>query len=199
MESPAVVAFGGVFAAGGHAGQTVPLAMLATWQFHYVYRTFVFPFRMRSNRAVPVSVVLAGFAYNTLNAYVNARWVSHLSDYGDDWLSDPRFLAGMGIFGVGWAINQHSDHVLLHLRKPGESGYVVPTGGLYRWVSCPNYLGELLEWLGWACLTWSWAGLSFFVFTSANLLPRALAHHRWYRERFPAYPAGRKALLPWVW
>jgi hypothetical protein len=32
--------------------------------------------------------------------------------------------------------------------------------------------------------------------TSANLVPRAIAHHRWYRETFPEYPPERKAVLP---
>ena len=66
-------------------------------------------------------------------------------------------------------------------------------------MSCPNYLGELVEWAAWALLTGSLAGLSFFCFSAANLVPRARSHHRWYQSRFPDYPAQRKALLPGLW
>jgi hypothetical protein len=34
------------------------------------------------------------------------------------------------------------------------------------------------------------------VWTAANLVPRAVANHRWYREKFSEYPARRKALIP---
>lgn len=37
-----------------------------------------------------------------------------------------------------------------------------------------------------------------FVWTAVNLVPRALAHHRWYREHFEDYPRQRKALIPFV-
>ena len=92
----------------------------------------------------------------------------------------------------------HSDRVLINLRKPGETGYKIPVGGGYRWVTAPNYLGEILEWTGWAILTWSTAGLSFAVFTMANLAPRAFSNHTWYRENFPDYPPERKALIPYL-
>jgi 3-oxo-5-alpha-steroid 4-dehydrogenase 1 len=88
--------------------------------------------------------------------------------------------------------------VLRALRAPGERGYKIPKGGLYEWVSCPNYLGEMIEWTGWALATWSVAGLAFAVYTIANLAPRAVAHHRWYRMQFPEYPPGRKAIIPFV-
>jgi protein-S-isoprenylcysteine O-methyltransferase Ste14 len=91
-----------------------------------------------------------------------------------------------------------SDRALRALRAPGESGYAIPRGGAFEWVSCPNYLGELLEWFGWAIATWSIAGLAFALYTAANLGPRALAHHAWYRERFPGYPPRRRALIPFV-
>jgi protein-S-isoprenylcysteine O-methyltransferase Ste14 len=65
-------------------------------------------------------------------------------------------------------------------------------------VTCPNYLGEIIEWLGFALATWSLAGLAFALYTAANLGPRALANHRWYRERFPDYPERRKALVPFL-
>jgi protein-S-isoprenylcysteine O-methyltransferase Ste14 len=106
---------------------------------------------------------------------------------------------GVALFGLGQWINHQSDAILLALRAPGETGYKIPTGGLYRWVSCPNYLGELIIWTGWAVATWSSAGLSFAVYTFANLAPRAAANHRWYREQFPDYPPERRALIPFIW
>ena len=100
--------------------------------------------------------------------------------------------ASVGLMGIV------ADAVLAGLRRPGETGYKIPRGGLYELISCPNYFGELLEWLGWAIATWSVAGLSFAVFTAANLVPRALTHHRWYREKFPEYPRSRRAVVPFV-
>jgi protein-S-isoprenylcysteine O-methyltransferase Ste14 len=69
---------------------------------------------------------------------------------------------------------------------------------MYRFVSAPNYLGELIEWTGWAVLTWSAAGATFAFFTAANLVPRALTHHRWYRETFDDYPPERRAIVPFL-
>lgn len=200
MEHPAVLVYLGVYVVGDHRLELAPLAMLGLWQLHYVHRTFVFPFRMRaSGKRMPLSIPLTGAAFNTLNAYVNARWISHLGEYASDWLLDPRFLAGAAIFLVGLVINLHADTVLIHLRKPGETGYKVPKGGMYRFVSSPNYLGEILEWIGWAILTWSLAGLAFAVYTAANLGPRAFSNHAWYKEKFPEYPRERRALIPFLW
>ena len=40
--------------------------------------------------------------------------------------------------------------------------------------------------------------LAFALFTAANLVPRALAHRRWYVEKFEDFPRGRRAIFPWV-
>ena len=197
MELPATLVFASVYALGDAAAETVPLILLGMWQCHYLNRTFIYPLRIRSGgREMPVLVVASGFVFNLVNAYVNARVISHLGEYGAAWLADPRFLAGLAVFLGGFALNVRSDNILLRLRKPGASGYCIPRGGAFRYVSCPNYLGELIEWAGWALATWSLAGLAFFVYAVANLLPRALSHHRWYREHFEDYPAGRRALIP---
>ena len=199
MELPATALFAYVYATGEAAAQTVPLILLAMWQGHYLNRTFVYPFRTRtSGKRMPLVVVLSGFAFNVLNAYVNARFISHFGAYDIAWLGDPRFIAGATVFLCGLALNIHSDNVLLRLRKQGGPDYSIPRGGLFRHVSCPNYLGEIVEWGGWALATWSAAGLAFFVYAAANLGPRALSSHRWYRERFADYPADRKALIPGV-
>jgi protein-S-isoprenylcysteine O-methyltransferase Ste14 len=199
MEHPSVLGFIAVFAFGRHRAELVPLVLLAVWQIHYVHRTFVFPFRMRaSGKRMPLTVAFTGALFTATNAYVNARWISHFGSYPTAWLADPRFLAGVAIFAAGLAMNLHADTVLIHLRRPGETGYKIPQGGMYRWISSPNYLGEILEWIGWAVMTWSLAGLAFAVYTTANLAPRALSNHRWYVEKFPDYPPRRRALLPFV-
>lgn len=139
------------------------------------------------------------FVFNLLNSYLQARWVSHYKDYdGDGWFWW-KFLVGLVAFMVGMGVNVWSDGVLVRLKK-GGGGYKVPKGGLFELVSCPNYLGEILEWFGWAVMTWSWVGLGFFLYTCANLVPRAYANHRWYMDKFEEdYPKARKAIIPFVY
>jgi 3-oxo-5-alpha-steroid 4-dehydrogenase 1 len=199
MESPAVFFFAGVYAFGRHRAEIAPLALLCLWQLHYVHRTFFFPFRLLGTaKRMPASVAGLAVAFNLLNGWINARWISDLGTYPSTWLLDPRFLLGAAAFVLGFLVNVASDRALLRLRKPGDSGYHIPRGPLFEWVSCPNYAGEMVEWFGWALATWSWAGLAFAVYTVANLAPRALSHHAWYRRQFPDYPKRRKALLPLV-
>jgi steroid 5-alpha reductase family enzyme len=199
MESPAVFVFAAVYAVGDLRAEPIPLALIAMWMLHYVRRTLIYPFRLRSaGRRMPLSVVAMGFVFNLLNAYLNARWISHLGPYEDGagggfWLG-----VGAAMFLGGWWLNGSSDRRLIRLRPLAGDSYRIPRGGAFRWVTCPNYLGEIIEWAGWALAARSSAALAFAVFTAANLAPRALAHHRWYRAQFPDYPAGRKALIPHI-
>ncbi len=198
MESPAPVLFAILYAHGEHRAELVPAVLLAMWQAHYLYRAFGYPFLMRAGRRMPVVLMLMAIGFNTLNAYVNATWVSQLGDYPNDWLTDPRFVTGLVLFVGGLAVNLHSDRILRRLRAPGETGYRIPRGGAYRWVSAPNYLGEIVEWTGWAIATWSLGGLSFALYTVANLAPRAWDNHRWYHDQFADYPPQRRALIPYL-
>ena len=199
MEAPTVVVYVAVYVQGDHAWEAAPLALLGLWQLHYVHRTFIFPFRLRkTDKRFPISLALIAVVFNTVNAYVNARWISQFGTYAPGWFADPRFIIGVGLFLLGEAINHHSDYVLLNLRKPGETAYKIPTGGLYGWITCPNYFGELVAWTGWAIAAWSLPGVSFAVFTAANLIPRAFQNHAWYLDNFEDYPKERKVILPFI-
>lgn len=198
MESPALLVFCGCFLIGDRLLVASHLVLTAMWVLHYGHRAVIYPFRLRGpDRGMPLGVVLMGFAFNVMNGYLQGRHLNALAPaYPVEWLLDPRFLVGAALFFGGLAMNLHADNVLIALRAAGS--YQVPSGGPFRWVSCPNYLGEIIEWIGWAVATWSLAGLAFAAWTVANLLPRALSHHRWYRERFAEYPAERRALVPFL-
>ncbi len=201
MEFPAVAVIALCFACGQSKGEIVPLVFLALWEIHYIHRTFVFPFLMRgSSRSWPIILLLLAIIFNIVNGYINGRWLFGFSPpYPLSWFKDPRFVIGTLLFLGGFVINVHSDSVLRRLRAPGESGYGIPQGGLFELVSGANYLGEIIEWTGWAIATWSIPGLAFAVFTTANLVPRAISHHRWYRRHFPDYPPHRKAIIPFLY
>lgn len=199
MESPAALVFLYFFMSGEEASGRVPLILLLMWQVHYVHRAFVYPLRMRTSKEkrTPIVIPLMALVFNFANAYLNGTWISsEEADYGTAWLSTPEFLIGVALFVAGFVINRWADAKLRALRKPGEGGYRIPRGGLYELISSPNYFGEILQWTGWAVATWSEAGFAFAFFTTANLVPRALSHHRWYREKFPDYPPKRCALIP---
>ena len=201
MEAPAALVFAASFASGERSSTVSALVFFALWEMHYVHRAFIYPLRLRGGeRRMPLAVAGMAFLFNLVNASLNGYYLFDLCEgYPSERLGDPRFIIGLGLFVAGVVINRQADHTLRSLRRPGESGYKIPHGGLYRWVSCPNYLGEIIEWTGWAVMTWSLVGLSFAVWTAANLAPRAWAHHAWYRNSFAEYPPERRALLPGVW
>jgi 3-oxo-5-alpha-steroid 4-dehydrogenase 1 len=200
MELPSGLTMAIMFAMGNRHQNVVAWVFLGLWEFHYAYRSLVFPWLRRANtRRMPLTIVLFAVVFNVANRYMNGRWLFALSPIKDGtWLMDPRFVAGAIVFGIGFWVHVYSDQILLRLRKPGDSGYSIPTGGAFGLVSCPNYFGELIEWSGWAMATWSLAGLGFAFWTAANLVPRAVSHHRWYRDRFPEYPRERRAVFPFV-
>lgn len=200
MEAPALLVFAACFIADvGHAGPAGIIFFLM-WETHYVNRSILTPFRKAGPmKKMPLTVASMAFLFNTMNGYLNGRFIFHFSDkYSYSWLKDPRFLAGIVLFMGGFAVNLQSDAILSGLRKKKGIAYHIPRGGFFKHVSCANYFGELVEWGGWALSTWSLPGLAFAVFTAANLIPRARVHHIWYRNRFPDYPKNRKAVIPRV-
>jgi 3-oxo-5-alpha-steroid 4-dehydrogenase 1 len=200
METPVLVTFLVLYGLSDRKSSPVSLVLVVLWLVHYVHRSLVYPFRLRSSRpSITLSVIAMGALFNVGNGYLNGRYLFSLGpELPLSWLTDPRFIVGILLFFAGYGLNQYSDRVLIGLRSQGESAYKIPSGGAYRLISCPNYLGEMMEWAGWALLCWNLGALAFFVWTVANLAPRAIKTHRWYRETFPDYPERRKALLPFV-
>jgi protein-S-isoprenylcysteine O-methyltransferase Ste14 len=202
MESVSAIVMLAMFLIGDVPKTLTTIIFLLMWEAHYIHRSYIYPFLLRDGKKkMPITVVITAGVFNLGNGYLNGRYVFHFSEgrYPMSWLLDPRFIVGTMLFIGGFIINRWADNTLRGLRKPGETGYKVPYGGLYEYISCPNYLGEILEWFGWAIATWSLPGLTFAIWTFANLVPRAWSHHKWYHDNFSEYPLNRKALIPGIW
>ena len=74
------------------------------------------------------------------------------------------------------------------MRRQQQERYLIPRGSAFRFLSSPNLTGEMVEWVGFALMAWSLPALAFALWTAANLIPRALWQHRWYRRTFPELP-----------
>lgn len=200
MEITVLVVVGTVLPGGARVMNWPVAIMLGLFVAHYVHRGLVFPWLLRTpGKKMPIAIVLSAMGFNVMNGFLLGYYFGQFAEYPANWLEDVRFWTGSVLFISGAALNIHADYVLIRLRQPGETGYRIPVGGLFNHVSCPNHLGEILEWTGFAVLTWSLPALAFAFWTFANLAPRAWAHHQWYKAQFPEYPANRKALIPAIW
>jgi hypothetical protein len=200
MEVPALIVFLS-FIFTGTAEKTVTVWIIASlYVAHYLNRAVIFPWRIRvSGKQMPLMIALMAVFFNLVNAGFLGYYAGSIhTHFTTGWLRDPRFIAGLIIFITGMAINISSDEKLIHLRKKRNGDYQIPRGGYFEKVSCPNFFGEIIEWGGYAILCWSLPAFSFFIWTFCNLVPRALAHHKWYRSRFADYPKERKAIFPYI-
>lgn len=185
---------------GANKQSIVNCIIVSMISFHYINRSIIFPLRIKTKgKKMPLVIALMAMGFNLVNGFLFGYYLGNLKIYTLDWLTTPQFIVGSVIFVLGVIINWQADGVLINLRKPNETDYKIPQGGLFRWVSSPNLFGEVVEWLGFAILTWSLPGLAFFVWTFANLVPRALSHHKWYLQHFENYPKERKAVIPFLW
>jgi len=178
----------------GNLGNRISLLCFAT---HYVNRTLVYPLRMQGSKPVPLPVMLMAMGFCSVNGYIQCRSLTRFLVLPADAWHMP---LGVALWGCGLYINMDSDSILRNLRKPGEVGYKIPHGGLFEYVSGANFFGEILEWLGYALAAGGALPAATFAFcTALNIGPRALAHHRWYLEKFQdEYPKERKALIPFL-
>lgn len=204
MEAPVFIAMLVLWLCSDRRDDLVRMAFLFLFELHYIQRSFVFPFRLRGDSVMPLSIILMGVTFNVLNALMQGGWIFYLSPddyYGPDWLTTPKFIGGFLIFLIGMYINIQSDDIIRNLRKDGDSGHYLPKEGMFRYVTSANYFGELVEWIGFAILTWSWSGAVFAVWTFANLAPRASRIYDRYKVEFGNQLDTKKTkrMIPFIW
>lgn len=204
MESPVFILMTVLWLCSDRVCSIPHIALLIPFQIHYLQRAFVFPFLIRGKGKMPLTIVLMGMVFNSVNAVMQGGWIFYVSPeemYTSKWFLTPQFITGTIVFFAGMYINMQSDYIIRHLRKPGDTGHYIPKGGAFRYVSSANYLGEFMEWCGYALLTWSVAGAVFALWTFANLAPRANAIYKSYESEFGEEfrKLGLKRMIPFIY
>lgn len=203
MEAPAFCVFALMWLHNG-AGFVLPAAVFGCmYLLHYFQRSFVFPFLMKGKSRMPVVIMMMGMIFNVVNAVLLSHsfflYAPQAYSLGASFLLRPSCIIGIVIFFAGMAINMHSDHVIRHLRKPGDTKHYLPQKGMYRYVTSANYFGEIVEWTGLAIASCSPAAWLFVAWTFANLGPRARSINKKYRAEFGNDAVGsRKSIIPFI-
>ncbi len=204
MEVPVFIVMLVLWMLSDRRGDFVRLVFLLLFELHYFHRSFIFPRQLRGHNRMPWTIVLMGALFNTLNALMQGGWIFFISPddyYPQGWLTSLPFLAGTALFIAGMYVNIQSDSIIRNLRKPGDTAHYLPKGGMFRYVTSANYFGEFMEWVGFAILTWSWAGAVFALWTFANLAPRAARIYDLYSQEFPGELDTQKVkrILPFIY
>ena len=200
MELPALAVFGYFLSFITGPFNMLVLTAVLLWGLHYFHRVFIFPLQIKTlGKKMPIVIALFSILFNTINGFLNGYWLAHFAPEGSSGsFMDLRMTTGVILFLTGFFINKYHDWLLIRLRRSSGSGYKIPFGGLFNYVSCPNFFGELISWTGFLLVTFSLPALSFLVWSTVNLTARALDHHKWYQKEFPAYPKNRKAIFPFL-
>ena len=202
MEMPSLLIMLYFLFRGHNSFNSYVWILFVLWIIHYFNRTLIYPFRIKATpKKMPLVIACSGAWFNLVNAGLNGYYLSELAPsdkYNANWLTSLPFIVGILLFFCGLIINWKADTILINLRKPGETGYKIPQGFLFKYISSPNLFGEIMEWSGFALMAFNLPALTFMVWTFANLVPRAKNHHDWYLKHFPDYSKERKIVFPFL-
>ncbi len=189
--------------------------LMILFTLHYVNRDIIYPLRMNpDSQKVPLLVTVAAAFITTWNGYLQCFYLAKVrQDFPLTFspsLENIQTWMGIGFFFLGMGINLHSDAVLRNLRRTKQDRkskkhnnhhmYFIPHSPLFTYISCPNFFGEIIEWFGFTVASqFSLPSVAFLVYTASNLIPRGIAHHQWYQEKFEDYPSERRwAVVPLI-
>ena len=194
MELPALVLMPIIILFSPVEKNGIIILTIGLWILHYFYRTILFPLKLKTKgKKIPLVIVISAFVFNLFNGFFVGYEIGNISqlNFGIN------TLIGLIIFFAGMYINRSSDNKLISLRKENKE-YQIPKGGMFKYISCPNHFGEIVEWIGFTVIVFNLGTLSFALWTAFNLIPRALNHHNWYINHFKEYPVKRKAIIPFI-
>lgn len=183
--------------------EEVQQAALIAWTVHYAKRELETLFVHRfSHATMPVTNLFKNCIYYWGFAAYVGYFVNHplYSPPPQDLVYSGAclfYFMEVGNFTCHWTLRQ--------LRPPGTRVRAIPTGGLFDYVTCPNYTYEILAWVGFNLMTRTVAGVLFMCAGGSQMLIWAKGKHRNYKKEFDGkngrrlYPENRKIIIPYLY
>ena len=101
------------------------------------------------------------------------------------------------IFGELANLNTHI--ILRNLRSAGGTERGIPQGFGFSWVTCPNYLFEVIAWVAMCVITRSWTTVVFTAVAGGQMAVWAKKKENRYRKEMGTkYQKKRFAMIPGV-
>lgn len=183
--------------------------VLFAWMMiaHFVKRELETVFVHKFSAAtMPAKFIIRNSAHYWLLAGLNiSYWVfapNSLAAQSLDSLSDNvKYLiyAGVATYIYGEIANFYTHIVLSNLRPKGTTKRGIPKGFGFNWVTCPNYLFEIISWIGVLMATRSLACVLFVVVAWVTMQGWAVQREKRYRKEFEGtYRPKKYALTPFV-
>lgn len=181
----------------------VQLYALVAWSVHYAKRELETVFVHRfSNATMPFSNLFKNCGYY----WGFAAWVAYFVNHPLFTPPGPEFVyGGMLIFYLMQLGNFMCHMTLRGLRPAGSRVRRIPFGGLFEFVSCPNYFFEIMAWVGFNFMTKTAAGMLFMTAGAVQMAIWAQGKHRRYIKEFDGkdgrdlYPNNRKMIVPYIY
>ncbi|KAE9376201.1 hypothetical protein N431DRAFT_464243 [Stipitochalara longipes BDJ] len=108
-------------------------------------------------------------------------------------------IIGLVLYIFGEVSNFHTHVTLSKLRSKGGTERGIPKGYGFSWVTCPNYLFEMIAWTGVLLVTRSSATLLFMVVALVQMQLWAIKKEKALRAEFPKeYRRKRYAIIPGI-
>lgn len=194
-----------IYPAGSASASTKQWQNILTLMFtlHFVKRELETIYVHRfGNDTMPLRNIFKNSGYY----WMFAAWIAHVTLHPQYTVpvSSTRRMLGVGLFVICELLNLKAHMDLRNLRPAGTRIRRIPRGILFNFVSCPNYLFEILSWVGFTLASQSVASAVFTVVGAAQMTVWAIAKHRRYRKEFDGqdgremYPKNRKILIPFV-
>ncbi|KAE8392065.1 3-oxo-5-alpha-steroid 4-dehydrogenase-domain-containing protein [Aspergillus alliaceus] len=160
----------------------------ALLSLHFLKREFETIFIHRfSNATMPARNIFKNSAHYWILAGLNiAYWVFRPDASAATNEVKPALLyTGLGLFTFGELANLNAHLVLRDLRRPGTTDRGIPSGFGFNLVTCPNYLFEIIAWVGIYLVSGlNWSVLFFITVGGAQMAAWAKKKERRYRKEF---------------
>lgn len=166
---------------------------------HYVHRTLIYPwFRKTSSKVWPLETLIYFAVTNFLLGITFARGLI----FGGTRHHIAIQCACAVVFIACAIVAGVHDYKLCALRRAGDNGYQIPQGLLFTWISGPNYLFELLQWVAYLVfLPFGFYTAVTGIWVAVNVTGRAEANHDAYVKKLfknGKYPEDRAPYVPFV-